>query len=130
MPRKVGEIMTDKVISVNINTPVSKVVEKLTDEDISGLVVVDNAGDMVGVISALDVFKIMNEERENWDFVAEDIMTPFTISVTPDVGIDEAARMMLQNSIHRLIVTASPTRKKPVGIVSATDILREFRRML
>jgi predicted transcriptional regulator len=127
---KVKDIMTNKVISVNINAPVSKVVREMVSNDISGVVVVDNAGDMVGVISAIDIFKLLNEASESWNFVAEDIMTPYTISITPDTDIEEAARMMLENSIHRLIVTFSPTRKKPIGIVSSTDILREIGRMV
>jgi predicted transcriptional regulator len=93
------------------------------------VVVVDNVGDMVGVISALDIFKLLNE-RKNWDFVAEDIMTPYAITITPDTEIEEAAKMMLENSIHRLIVTLSPTKKKPVGILSSTDILKEMEKMV
>jgi|GEM_PF-840254 predicted transcriptional regulator len=130
MSKKVRDVMTYGVIAVNFSTPVTQVIKKLVKENISGLVVVDNAGDMIGVISALDVFKIMNEGDKSWEFVAEDIMTPFTISITPDVDIEEAARMMLQHDIHRLIVTESPSRKKPIGIISSTDILREFGRMV
>jgi predicted transcriptional regulator len=128
MPQ-VKEVMTGEVISVNINTPVSEVVKKLVSNNISGVVVIDNVGDMVGVISALDIFKLLNE-RKNWDFVAEDIMTPYAITITPDTEIEEAAKMMLENSIHRLIVTLSPTKKKPVGILSSTDILKEMEKMV
>jgi CBS domain-containing protein len=83
---KVKDIMTNKVISVNINAPVSKVVREMVSNDISGVVVVDNAGDMVGVISAIDIFKLLNEASESWNFVAEDIMTPLHHKHNPRHG--------------------------------------------
>ncbi len=123
--KKVGEIMTRDIISVKLDSTVAEILDKMVTNNISGVVVVDSGGDVVGVVSALDIFKLANGNPGiNFKYTAEDIMTPYTISVTPETTVEEAGRVMLENGIHRLVVTASPTRKKPLGIVTSTDVLR------
>ena len=122
----VNDIMAKDVITINANRPVSEAIKTMVEKDISGIVVVDFAGDVVGVISAIDVFKVFNEEKSDKDFLAEDIMTPYMINIQPDTQAEDAARIMLENGVHRLVVTASPSKRKPVGIISSTDVLRAF----
>ncbi len=123
--------MTKDVISINMDKGPADIVHTLDRKKVSGLVVVDFAGEVVGVISALDVFKLMEDGifHEN-DLSAEDLMTPYTIMTTPDTLLVEAAQTMLERGIHRLIVTQSPSRKKPVGIISSSDIIREIAKTL
>lgn len=126
-PVLVEDIMAREVITVNADRPVSEAIKSMVENDISGVVVVDYAGDVVGMISTIDVFKLFNEEEEsNREFIAEDIMTPYTINIQPDTPAEDAARIMLENGIHRLVVTMSPSRRKPLGIISSTDVLRAF----
>lgn len=122
----VEDIMAKEVITINANRPVSEAVRTMVEKDISGIVVVDFAGDVVGMISAIDVFKVFNEEENDNDFIAEDIMTPYTINIQPGTPAEDVARTMLENGVHRLVVTASPSKRKPVGIISSTDVLRAF----
>lgn len=126
-PVLVEDIMAREVITINADRPVSEAIKSMVENDISGVVVVDYAGDVVGMISTIDVFKLFNEEGEsNREFIAEDIMTPYTINIQPDTPAEDAARIMLENGIHRLVVTMSPSRRKPLGIISSTDVLRAF----
>lgn len=122
-PVLVNDLMAKEVITVRADRPVSEVVENMVENDISGIVVIDFAGDVVGMISAIDVFKVFNEESDR-EFIAEDIMTPYMIDIQPETPAEHAARLMLENGIHRLVVTLSPSKKKPVGIISSTDVLR------
>ncbi len=126
-PLLVNDIMVKNVITISADKQVSEVIKTMVSNDISGVVVVDYIGDVVGIISAIDVFKVFNERDDSdKDFLAEDIMTPYMIDIQPETPAEDAARTMLENGIHRLVVTASPSKKKPVGIISATDILRAF----
>ncbi len=126
-PLLVNDIMVKNVITISADKQVSEVIKTMVSNDISGIVVVDYVGDVVGVISAIDVFKVFNEgDDSDKDFLAEDIMTPYMVNIQPETPAEDAARTMLENGIHRLVVTASPSKKKPVGIISATDILRAF----
>lgn len=53
--------------------------------------------------------------------VVSDIMTPRLYSISEDVPVSEAARMMLDAHIHRLIVTRD---HKAVGILTTFDLLK------
>ncbi len=129
--KKVKDVMTKDVISVKIKDPVSKVISILSGKGVSGVVVVDNAGDVVGVISAMDIFKLLDGEKKiKLNYSAEDVMTPYTITITPEADLHDAGRLMLENGIHRLIVTESPTRKRPLGIISSTDIIKELKNLI
>lgn len=126
-PVLVDDLMVKKVITIRADRSVAEVIKSMVSNDISGIVVVDFAGDMVGMISAIDVFKVFNESNgTDKDFLAEDIMTPYTMDIQPETPAEDAAKIMLENGIHRLVVTISPSKKKPVGIISSTDILRAF----
>lgn len=126
-PVLVDDLMAKKVITIRADRSVAEVIKSMVSNDISGIVVVDFAGDMVGMISAIDVFKVFNESNgTDKDFLAEDIMTPYTMDIQPETPAEDAAKIMLENGIHRLVVTISPSKKKPVGIISSTDILRAF----
>lgn len=120
---KVKEWMKKDLITVKTSMPVPKLVKLLNDEHISGVIVVDYAGDVVGVISALDIFKIFKEDRSMDGLVAEDIMTPYAVQITPEDTLGDAALVMLENNIHRLVVTASVNQKRPVGIITPVDII-------
>ncbi|MEE8167940.1 MAG: CBS domain-containing protein [Candidatus Hydrothermarchaeales archaeon] len=124
--KKVGDIMQEDVISVNFNTPVSEVIKIMKGEGISGLVVVDLIGEVVGVVSTLDVFKTFMSKTKVDSLVAEDIMTPYIINVVPEDSIFNAASIMLENNIHRLVVVVSPSRRRPIGIVTATDVINNI----
>lgn len=126
-PLLVNDIMAEDVITIRADKPLFEAIEIMVENDISGIVVVDLADDVVGIISAIDVFKVFNEEESDKEFIAEDIMTPYTINIQPETAAEEAAKIMLENGIHRLVVTASPSKKKPMGIISSTDVLRAFK---
>lgn len=126
-PLLVNDIMAEDVITIRADKPLFEAIEIMVENDISGVVVVDFVDDVVGIISAIDVFKVFNEEESYKEFIAEDIMTPYTINIQPETAAEEAAKIMLENGIHRLVVTASPSKKKPMGIISSTDVLRAFK---
>ena len=120
---KVKEWMKKDIITVKTSMPVPKLVKLLNDEHISGVIVVDYAGDVIGVISALDIFKVFREDRSIDGLVAEDIMTPYAVQITPEDTLGDAALVMLENNIHRLVVTASINQKRSVGIITPVDII-------
>ncbi len=124
--KKVKDIMQEDVIGVRFSTPVKKVVQLLKEKKISGVVVEDMVGEAVGIVSTLDIFKVMGSGTKIDSLTAEDIMTPYSINITPEDSLEVAARMMLENNIHRLVVVASPTRRRAIGIITATDIIKQL----
>jgi CBS domain-containing protein len=51
------DLMTPAVFSVNPETPIPELIEKMLDKDVHHLFVLDNAGILVGVVSSLDILR-------------------------------------------------------------------------
>jgi predicted transcriptional regulator len=122
----VKDFMQKNLITVKFDTLLIDAIFKMKENRISGLVVVDNIGEYIGVVSALDMFKAINEGDNLENLRVEDVMTPFTITIHHDDTISTAAATMMDNNIHRLVVTNSPISKKPVGIVTSTDLINNL----
>lgn len=147
MPVKAEDIMQREVISVQEDLSVADLVELLYDHRISGVPVVDKAGALVGVISATDVLlgdMVLGQapvtetdyhthvdiNPDNWEVMriepeddrrVRDLMSTGVITARPDTTVDELARIMYTNRIHRLIVLEG---EYLVGIVTTIDILK------
>ena len=121
--KRVRDVMTRGVVTVSFDTPVSEVARILVEEEISGVAVTAPDGEVVGVISELDLIRVF---RENWNtLTAEDIMSSYVRTVDPETTIKEAADIMRDLDIHRLLILSlNPAYGVPVGILSASDILR------
>ncbi|MDT8436940.1 MAG: CBS domain-containing protein [Gemmatimonadota bacterium] len=69
--------------------------------------------------------RIETPESPEWNHLGErtvgEAMTPTVWSLAPDAPVREAARLMLENRIHRVLVVEDGTL---VGIVAASDIVR------
>jgi len=126
--KKVSDVMTRGVVTVKFYEPLSEVLKQMVRENISAVVVVSDDGEAMGIVSAYDIMRDLKDksQAEFKSMVAEDVMTPFTISITPDRTLQEAAEIMVEKRIHRLPVLHSVEYKGrvPVGIISATDIVR------
>ncbi len=95
---------------------------------VSGAPVVDDDGDLLGVISRSDLVRVLATapHEDAWSGIrARDLMSVPAIGVVETASVAEAARLMDANAIHRLIVTAAGGRL-PVGIVTDTDLVREM----
>jgi CBS domain-containing protein len=122
----VKDFMQKDVITVKFDTFLVDAIAIMKEHGISGLIVVDNIGEYVGVVSAFDMFKAINEGDAIENMRVEDLMTPFTITIYHDDNISTAAQTMMENNIHRLVVTESPRSKRPIGIVTSTDLINNL----
>jgi predicted transcriptional regulator len=123
--KRVRDVMTRGVITIPMDTPIKKIANILIDEDISGIAVVSPDGEIMGVISEMDIVKAF---AKNWEkLTAEDIMSSCVKTVEPDHTIAEAAEIMRDLNIHRLLVlprVSGRAHEVPVGILCASDILK------
>jgi predicted transcriptional regulator len=131
---KVRDVMTRGVITVKFNEPIKNVLATMVENDVSAVVVVDDQNEAMGVISTVDVLKELKNrsEKEIEEMEAEELMTPFTVSISPESSLQEAAELMIEKRIHRLVVLHGGhiAGEMPVGILSATDVLRVLHKNL
>lgn len=114
----VKDVMNRNVISFPADAPVEEIAKTLTDHKITGAPVVNEDGDVVGIVSEIDVVTKKGD-------TAADIMSPHVISVSEDTGIVEAAQLLAGERIRRLPVLAGG---KMVGLISRSDVLEFFTR--
>jgi predicted transcriptional regulator len=118
---KVSHIMTKDIISVKPNASVSEVASTMTKNEV-GAVVVTKQGTPVGIVTEVDILKrccigkACAQELE-----AKEIMSTPLITIKADAAIGEAAKMMTDKKIRRLLVTE---RGKIVGLITEKDVLR------
>ncbi len=121
------DVMTRGVVTVSINDTVMQIARLLTEKDISGVVVIGDEGKAVGVISEMDIIKVIG--IENWENkTAESIMTSNLETVEPTSRLIDAANMMNRKHVHRLLVLSERgigMSQKPIGILSVRDIVKE-----
>jgi predicted transcriptional regulator len=122
----VGEVMHKGVVTCSPATSLEEAVRIVSDSDVNALVVVGNAGEILGILSHMDILRHYGEnlaERQ-----VGEIMNPGVLSVQPDTPIQAAITVILNSRVHRLVVTTpGPNGNVPVGVISTTDIIRHLR---
>lgn len=126
--KTVRDWMHQGVITCHPETPVEEVAHTMDAKDISALVVVDEGGDALGVISRTDLVnsRFIQPYLKHWRGMnAEHLMSKPVISVAPETTISEAVSLLHEKHIHRLIVVEKiDGHLRPLGILSVTDLAR------
>ncbi len=130
MERTVGDLMHRGVITCVRETPVQDVAQQMTKQDVSALVVVDEGGNLVGLISRTDLVnaRLYEQYWKHWrGLTASHIMISDVVSVHLKDTIQEASRLMMERKIHRVVVVEEDENGiKPIGILSITDLVRDL----
>ena len=147
MNKIVADVMTKEPISVTPQTPIQEAIEILAAKKISGLLVVDESGKLVGTISESDlmwqetgvetppyimfldsVIYLQNPARHNKEIhkalgqtVAE-VMSDRPIAIKSDKSVKEAARLMHEKKVRRLPVVND--QGQAIGIITQGDVIR------
>jgi CBS domain-containing protein len=132
------EVMTFPVHTVKPADPLRKVIALLCRYRISGVPVVNGAGQLVGLISERDILEAMYPNqpelrqrrrrvvlgegvREVGSIKAQAIMVREVVTATPDTDVLRLASMMAARKIRRIPIVDG---KRLVGIVSQGDVYR------
>jgi len=126
--------MTRGVYTVDVNATLGDVVRVMARYRISGVAVVGEDGDTLGVVSDTDVLNAIVEGRDPKTTRVSEVMMPFTLIVDEEASIEEAAQIMERERVHRLFVVreekpekaslSKPYLQRPVGIITSSDIVR------
>ena len=125
MNRKVKEIMTTDVITTTSDVDVVFAFEKLMENKISSLPVVED-DKLIGIITATDVGHNLILDKYELGTSVEEIMITPVVTVSPDNTIEEAVNIMKEN-VSSGILNQLPVVEdgKLLGIVSDGDIIQE-----
>ena len=105
------------VITISPDSTVSEAETVMHDELISGLPVVDDNSEVMGIISKRDIRPVLKSEPAT---LIKDIMTSDVVTVEEGVSAEEALNVAYDNKVERLPVVRDG---KLVGIITIKDIL-------
>jgi CBS domain-containing protein len=123
----VADLMTLDPTAIGVDAPLEEAERMMRERHVTGLPVVDAYGSPVGVISQTDVIgdggaplAILLRRKPSGLRVGE-LMTSPAVTVDQTARLGDAARLMRDNRIHRLVVVDEQGRT--VGILSASDFV-------
>ena len=140
---KAADVMVSNVITVGINASIGEVAAVLLNNHISGAPVVNEKGELVGIVSEGDLIRrpeIGTAKRHSWwlelisnkwasatEYIKShsrkvaDVMTREVITANPDTSLGDIAAMLERNRIKRVPIVEG---NKLVGIVTRANILQ------
>lgn len=148
---KARDLMQTHVVTVGPDTPLLDVYRLFAEEQIGAAPVVDDAEQVIGVISTADLVRTLDEERDtawvqtnymrdvvpfsspDWDNVPEDLqnrweqlrvsdaMTDSILTVPPDASASEIARTLRKHRLHHVFVIEDGVLR---GVISTYDLLQ------
>ena len=124
----VTEYMTSPVETILIGKSLVAANALFAEQGVSALGVVDDDGELKGVVSRTDILHVaVSSHGETFrvpDRPVEEIMQSPALQVPPGAPVAEAAKLMLKEHVHRIFVTSGG---KPEGVVSTRDLMRAVR---
>jgi CBS domain-containing protein len=143
--RRVSDVMTTSVVTVDRITPYQEIDRLLTEHRISGMPVLKMGREVAGVVTEADLLaaedetnrqvrmdssvgrrRLLHKQQPHVSLTAGTLMTAPAITIGPDATIPAAARLMNTHHIRRLPVVDE--HGKLVGVVSRRDLLSVFLR--
>ncbi len=132
---RVRDLMSSKVVSAHVGTPVEVAYRLMRDGGFRHLPVLSTKGKLVGILSERDlrgvgaVFKDANSGIDEFlvtePTTVEKIMVADPITVSPDASVSTAVKIIRDKRIGALIVAEG---EEMVGILSYVDVLDAAER--
>ena len=142
--RTVSDVMTTRVHVASPLAPFKLLVRLIEENRVSAIPIVDQQGMPLGIVSESDLLlkerrlelesshDLLHVQRRRHErakaagMVASELMTSPAMTVAADTSLSEAARLMQENNVRRLVVV--DRRGRISGIVSRSDLLQVFLR--
>ncbi|MBK6519438.1 MAG: CBS domain-containing protein [Polyangiaceae bacterium] len=146
----VSHFMAANVATVSRGLLIEDAAQRIVENHVSGMPVVDDHGTIVGVVSLTDLVRALLdgptapppaesstefydplsverlvesllEGREGGGRIVADVMSRRLLTVGPDATLLDAARMMAKHRVHRVLVVDDTLKLH--GILSALDVV-------
>lgn len=124
----VKDYMTGKLVTFSPDTGVLDAIHELIKHRIAGAPVVDDNGNLVGMLSELDCLKVALTAGYHGEYggPVADFMTPDPQTVDADMSIVDLAALFLKSEFRRYPVIKD---NRLVGQISRRDVLRALEHL-
>jgi CBS domain-containing protein len=114
-----AEIVKPNFITVAPEDTLGEVAERMTRQN-TGAVVVKDFGKLIGILTERDMLRAMAARVHTSDARVRQWMTSDPVTASPDLDLDEAAQIMLDNGFRHLPVVDGTN---VLGVVSLRRVL-------
>lgn len=120
---RIGDLCgKDFVIGTGPEMTIRRAAERMAEEGVGCLVVVERSGSLAGVITDRDIVVRVLAEGLNPDTTSvADAMSEPPVTISHNAEMEEAARLMRETGVRRLPVI--DRHGKAIGVVSLDDLL-------
>ena len=115
---RVEKIMTPAVISLDCSKMAQEAAALMAEKEI-GSVIVTKDGKPLGIVTHSDIVRWAGLRQKLFDVKLEGLVSRPLITAGRGATVEEAAKVMIKNQIHKLPVV---DRDKLLGIVTITDL--------
>ena len=126
----VADLMTIEPVVIASDAPIEEAQRLLLEYEVSGLPVVDATGTLAGVISQTDFMHLNDPEvgtlirHKPSGIKVGEVMSRPAVTVMLSTNLREAARTMIDERVHRVVVIDE--RQRPIGVLSAMDFVKLY----
>lgn len=118
---QVRDLMSTDVVTVPRSATLGDVADRLLDAEVGSVIVVDDDGDPVGIVTETDALGVARDTGEPLaDIAVTDVDHPPVVTTTPSTAIPTVARRMADEGVKKVPVLDGLDL---VGIVTLTDIV-------
>jgi len=80
-----------------------------------------------GIVSLISILKAWGKDLEK--LTAEDILQPYTVTVSPGSPIDDAVKLLQKKRIEHLVIVHPGVVRRAVGILTTFDMIEQMAGM-
>lgn len=122
---RVRDLMHRGIISCKPDDTVGTVARTMVEREIHAVVVMDEQGKAIGVVSQTDMVLARQGRtpEQARAMLASAVMTPGCATCDADMLLSDAVSLLTGRRMHRLVVTEN---EQPVGVLSMTDVVRKI----
>ena len=125
-----SDYMTTNVITFKSDQEIMDVTEKIIEKKISGAPVVNNRGEIIGIITEKDCLRVIYDEKYHNLFPNQGKVTNYmskkVITVDYNIKIYELASLFMKYNFRRYPVLRNG---EMVGLISRRDVLKACRKI-
>ena len=127
----IGQLMTEKLETIDLSDSGQKAAKKMRDKNVSSLIVVDDNSKPIGIVTERDlVTKVCTHDAHSSSILVEDIMSSPLATTDALSSVEVAADIMSQNKVRHLLVVEDDDINKPLGIITPTDFVGYLKENL
>jgi CBS domain-containing protein len=137
----IGELMTEKLKTIDSFSTVQEASKKMRDKNVSSLVVVDNknSNKPIGIVTERDlVRKVCVNDANSSKMLVKNIMSSPLVTIDSRSSVEVAADIMTQNKVRHLLVVEENNNNnnddyninRPLGIITPSDFVGYLKENL